>query len=176
MKNLNDFHSRSCWTPLSYAILWIHLFISVSIYAVDVFTAINLTIFSWDNDLVLDSSISQWLFVSFMVISFFFLASRYLRTIRIIKSGNIVESYLDPLAVRVQSIRPGQQGRGWKRFLVYVELTKSKKGADYVALFSYFSFEGEHYCVSALRILLLTATKPGCVSFWRMGPAELSML
>lgn len=37
----------------------------------------------------------------------------------------------------------GKTGRGWKRFLVFAELTKSKKGAEYVALFTYFSFEGE---------------------------------
>lgn len=40
--------------------------------------------------------------------------------------------------MRVQSMRPGG---GWKRFLVFAELTKSKKGAEYVALFTYFSFE-----------------------------------
>ena len=143
MKNLDDFHSRSCWTPLSYAILWIHLFISVAIYVVDIFTAINLAVFStWDEDLINEGypppAFFRWLFVTCIIISFLLLAFRFLNTIRVIKSGSVVESYLDPLAVRVQSIRLGQRGRGWKRFLVYAELTKSKKGADYVALFSYF--------------------------------------
>jgi Fungal potassium channel len=157
MKNLDDFHSRSCWTPLSYAILWIHLFISVATYAADIFTAINLAVFStWDEDLINEGlpppAVFRWLFVTCIIISFLLLAFRSLNTLRVIKSGSVVESYLDPLAIRVQSIWLGQQGRGWKRFLVYAELTKSKKGADYVALFSYFSFEGEH-CVSTLRIL-----------------------
>ena len=58
------------------------------------------------------------------------------------KRGGVAESYLDPLAVRVQSIRVGKTGRGWRRFLVFAELTKSKKGVEYVALFSYFSFKG----------------------------------
>lgn len=58
------------------------------------------------------------------------------------KQGGVAQSYLDPLAVRVQSVRMGE-GRGWKRFLVFAELTTSKKGADYVALFTYFSFEGK---------------------------------
>lgn len=35
------------------------------------------------------------------------------------------------------------QGRGWKRFLVFAELTKSKKGAEYIALFTFFSFQCE---------------------------------
>lgn len=62
--------------------------------------------------------------------------------IRAMRSGSITRSYLDPLAVRVQCFRIfTRKGRGWKRFLVFAELTKSKKGAEYVALYSYFSFE-----------------------------------
>ncbi|EON68191.1 hypothetical protein W97_07340 [Coniosporium apollinis CBS 100218] len=64
------------------------------------------------------------------------------------KAGGVAESYLDPLAVVLQSIRPGKDGRGWRRFLVFAELTKSKKGVDYVALFVYFQFKG------AIRIIL----------------------
>jgi hypothetical protein len=59
------------------------------------------------------------------------------------KGSGVAQSYLDPLAVRIQSVRMGKEGRGWKRFLVFAELTKSRKGADYVALFTFYSFEGE---------------------------------
>lgn len=59
------------------------------------------------------------------------------------KQGGVAQSYLDPLAVRIQSIRMGKNGRGWRRFVVFAELTKSRKGADYVALLAYFSFEGK---------------------------------
>lgn len=58
------------------------------------------------------------------------------------KRGGVAESYLDPLALYIQSLRMGKEGRGWKRFLVFAELSKGKKGADYVALFTYYSFEG----------------------------------
>lgn len=57
------------------------------------------------------------------------------------RGGKVAKSYLDPLAVRIECIRAGKEGRGWKRFLVFAELTKSRKGADYVALFAYYSFE-----------------------------------
>lgn len=66
-----------------------------------------------------------------------------MRAIRAIRSGSIAQSYLDDLAVRIQSARIIGRGRGWKKFLVFAELTKSKKGAEYVALYSYFSFESE---------------------------------
>lgn len=59
------------------------------------------------------------------------------------REGGVAQSYLDPLAVRVQSVRMGKEGRGWKRFLVFAELSKGKKGADYVALFTHYSFEGK---------------------------------
>lgn len=52
----------------------------------------------------------------------------------------MAECYLDNLAVRLESVRPGK-GQGYRRFLVFAELTKSKKGAEYVALFTYFSFQ-----------------------------------
>lgn len=60
------------------------------------------------------------------------------------KGGAVAQSYLDPLAVRIQSIRMGKEGQGFRRFLLFGALTKSRKGADYVALFTYFSFEGIH--------------------------------
>lgn len=70
------------------------------------------------------------------------------------RSGIIAASYLDPLAVRVQSVRMGKQGRGWRRFLVFAALTKGRKGAEYVALFTYFSFEGRH-CPTLTGITLI---------------------
>ena len=63
------------------------------------------------------------------------------RAFRVIKRGSVAESYLDSNAVRIQSLRTGS-GQGFRRFLVFAELTKSKKGADYVAIFAYFQFQG----------------------------------
>lgn len=62
------------------------------------------------------------------------------------RRGSVAESYLDPLAATLESIRVGCDG--WKRFLVFAALTKSRKGADYVALFAYFQFQG------AVRLIL----------------------
>jgi hypothetical protein len=85
--------------------------------------------------------VSRWIFAVCIIISFVLLFLRWLHAIRAMRSGSIARSYLDPLAARIQSIRMGRRGRGWRRFLVFAELTKSKKGAEYVALFAYFSFE-----------------------------------
>ncbi|EED23109.1 conserved hypothetical protein [Talaromyces stipitatus ATCC 10500] len=148
--NLNDFKSSSCFTGFSYAMVWVFGAISIAVYAVDTFTAINLLAFNkWSSQIKpkIPINISRWIFAGAIIASFVLLFYRWFRAIRVMRSGGIAESYLDPLAVRVQSVRIGKH-KGYRRFLVFAELTKSKKGADYVALFSYFSFE------AWLRILL----------------------
>ena len=126
-------------------VLYISLIISVAVYAVDTFTAVNLIAFDrWSGQVkpAIPFRISRWIFAGCIILSFLLLFYRWFRAIKVMRQGGVAQSYLDPLAVRVQSVRMGSRGRGWKRFLVFAELTKGKKGADYVALFTYFSFEG----------------------------------
>ncbi|KAB8235153.1 uncharacterized protein BDW43DRAFT_309528 [Aspergillus alliaceus] len=142
--NLNDFKSESCLSPFSYFFLWLFLLVSIAVYAVDTFTAVNLLAFSkWAGQIqpAIPFTVSRWIFAVCIIISFVLLVLRWIHAIRAIRSGSISQSYLDSLAVRIQSIRLWASGHGWKRFLVFAELTKSKKGAEYVALFAYFSFE-----------------------------------
>ncbi|MCJ1351029.1 MAG: hypothetical protein MMC33_001011 [Icmadophila ericetorum] len=142
--NLSDFKSHSCLTPFSYGVLYISLIISVAAYGVDIFTAVNLLVFDrWSGEVkpVIPFDISKWIFAACIILSWVFLIYRWLRALSAMRSDGVARSYLDPLAVRIQSIRMGSKGRGWRRFLVFAELTKSKKGSEYLALFTYFSFE-----------------------------------
>lgn len=142
--NLDEFHHTSCWTPLSYGVLYISILISIAVYVVDTYTAVNLLAFDrWSGQIkpYIPLKYSRWIFAGCIILSFVFLFFRWLRAIRVMKRGGVADSYLDPLAVCVQSVRMGQEGRGWKRFLVFAELSKGKKGADYVALFTHYSFE-----------------------------------
>ncbi|RAK73066.1 uncharacterized protein BO72DRAFT_500350 [Aspergillus fijiensis CBS 313.89] len=142
--NLSDFKSESCWSGFSYFLIYVFLLVSVAVYGVDTFTAVNLLAFSrWAGSIepAIPFKVSRWIFAVCIIVSFALLIYRWLRAIRAMRSGSIAHSYLDSLAVRIQSIRMGQNGRGWRRFLVFAELTKSRKGAEYVALFAYFSFE-----------------------------------
>ncbi|CAI7640382.1 unnamed protein product [Penicillium discolor] len=142
--NLDDFKSESCLTPFSYFFLWVFLFISIAVYGVDTFTAVNLLAFSrWSGRVepAIPFNISRWIFAACIIASFVLLAYRWIHAIRAIRSGSITRSFLDPLAVRIQSIRFGRRGRGYRRFLVFAELTKDRKAAEYVALYAYFSFQ-----------------------------------
>lgn len=121
------------------------LLVSCAVYGVDTFTAVNLLAFSrWSGRVepAIPFRISRWIFAVCILVSFALLIYRWMLAIRAMRSGSITRSYLDPLAVRVQCFRVfTREGRGWKRFLVFAELTKSKKGAEYVALYAYFSFQ-----------------------------------
>ncbi|KAF4464602.1 pheromone-regulated membrane [Fusarium albosuccineum] len=140
--NLRDFKSRGCGTVLAYIYLWLMLIVSVAVYVVDSFTAVNLLAFDrWSSkiDPAISFDVSKWIFSICIILSFINLAYEGFRAVRVIRRGNVAECYLDSLAVRWESIRLGSQG--WKRFLVFAELTKSNEGAQYVALFTYFSFQ-----------------------------------
>ncbi|KAJ5196187.1 hypothetical protein N7449_006666 [Penicillium cf. viridicatum] len=142
--NLDDFKSESCLTPFSYFFLWVLLFISIAVYGVDTFTAVNLLAFSrWSGRVepAIPFNISRWIFAACIIASFILLAYRWIHAVRAIRSGSITRSFLDPLAVQIQSIRFGSRGRGYRRFLVFAELTKDRKAAEYVALYAYFSFQ-----------------------------------
>ncbi|TLD31386.1 hypothetical protein PspLS_02386 [Pyricularia sp. CBS 133598] len=141
--SLNDFKSTSCLTPFAYTYLWISLCISMAVYGVDSFTAVQLLAFNqWPGQVrpAIDFDISKWIFAVCIILSFLNLGYEHVRAQKVIRRGSVAESYLDNLAVRLQSIRIGG-GKGYKRFLVFAELTKSKKGAEYLALFTYFSFQ-----------------------------------
>ncbi|KAL1840319.1 hypothetical protein VTJ49DRAFT_572 [Mycothermus thermophilus] len=155
--SLNDFKSTSLGPPFAYAFLWISLVISIAVYAVDVFTAYQLLAFNkWSSQVepaqFIPFDISKWIFTICILLSFANLAYEYFRAITIMRRGSVAECFLDSLAARLESIRLGS-GRGWKRFLVFAELTKSKKGAEYIALFTFFSFQ------SWIRTLLLTGPR-----------------
>ena len=118
---------------------------SIAVYAVDTFTAYQLLAFNrWSGAIELTQAIpfevSKWIFSVCIILSFINLAYEHIRARRIMKRGSVAESFMDSLCVRLESIRLGK-GRGWRRFLVFAELTKSKKGAEIIALFTYFSFQ-----------------------------------
>jgi hypothetical protein len=141
---LSDFKSSSCLAPFSYVWLWILVIVSCAIYAADAFTAVNLLVFQkWSSQVkpTIPFEIAKWIFAITIIISYVFLLYRYYRAVRVIKSGSVTECYLEPVAAIWQSMRITKTGQGWRRFLVFAELTRSKKGANYIALFVYFQFK-----------------------------------
>lgn len=124
--------------------LWILVIISVAVYAADAFTAVNLLAYNkWTSQVkpAIPFDVAKWIFAVCIILSYAFLAYRWFRAWRVIRSDSVTESYLEPLAAIFNSLRLPSQG--WRRFLVYAALTKSRKGVDYLALFVYFQFKGK---------------------------------
>ncbi|KAF2680932.1 hypothetical protein K458DRAFT_310754 [Lentithecium fluviatile CBS 122367] len=169
---LSDFKSRSCLTPLSYVWLWILVLVSGAVYAADAFTAVNLLAFNkWSSQVQpkVPFDVAKWIFAVTIILSYVFLVYRWIRALRVIRSGGIAECYLEPLAAIWQSMRVTKQGQGWRRFLVFAELTKSSKGVDYIALFVYFQFKG------ALIIVLAQGPRIAinAMTLWAVMQAQL---
>lgn len=168
--NLQDFKARGCGPGFAYGYLWFMLIISIAVYAVDSFTAVNLLAFNrWSSKIkpTIPFDVSKCIFSVCILLSFVNLAFEGFRAIRVMKRGNVAECFLDSLAVRWESIRCGQ-GQGWKRFLVFAELTRSKKGSEYVALFTYFSFKCMYAPITHVQPFTLLTT-----DLYSMGPSHL---
>lgn len=168
--NLGDFKSSSCLTPFSYMWLWILVIISVAVYAADAFTAVNLLAYNkWTSQVkpVIPFDVAKWIFAVCIILSYAFLAYRWFRAWRVIRSGSVTESYLEPLAAIFNSLRLPSQG--WRRFLVYAALTKSRKGVDYLALFVYFQFKG------ALLVVLAQGPRMviNALTLWAVMQAQI---
>ncbi|GJN73508.1 pheromone-regulated membrane protein [Purpureocillium lilacinum] len=141
--NLADFKAKGCGPGFVYGYLWFSLILSIAVYGVDSFTAVNLLAFDrWSSKIkpAIPIDVSKWIFSGCIIASFVNLAYEGVRAFRVMRRRNVAECYMDSLAARWESIRLGK-GQGWRRFLVFAELTKSKKGAEYIALFTYFSFQ-----------------------------------
>ncbi|KAK6581235.1 hypothetical protein PZA11_005926 [Diplocarpon coronariae] len=148
--SLNDFHATSFFEFFWYGYLWLSLLISLAVYGVDIFTAVNLLAFDkWSSSVepAVEFDVQKWIFAGCIIATWVNLGYEHVRAMRVMKRGAVAENFMDSLAVRLQSIRLGE-GRGWRRFLVFSELTKSRKGAEYVALFTFFGFQ------SWIRIIL----------------------
>lgn len=152
--NLKDF-TGGVGPGFAYAYLWFSLILSVAVYAIDSFTAVQLLAFNrWSSAIqpFIPLNISKWIFCGCIIASFVNLGYEGVRATRVMKRGNVAECYMDSLAARWESVRLGG-GQGYRRFLVFAALSKSKKGADYIALFTYFSFQ------AWIRVLLCSAPR-----------------
>ncbi len=153
--NLGDFKAKGAGPGFAYFWLWVMLIVSVAVYTLDSFVAVNLLILNqWSSKIEpgIPLNVSKWIFSGCILMSFANLAYEGVRAFRVMRRGNVAECYLDPLAVRWESIRIGS-GQGWRRFLVFAELTKSKKGAEYAALFTYFNLQSRLHCTRNLTAI-----------------------
>jgi hypothetical protein len=152
--------------------LWILVLVSGAVYAADAFTAVNLLAFNkWSSQVQpkVPFDVAKWIFAITIILSYVFLVYRWIRALRVIRSGGIAECYLEPLAAIWQSMRLTKEGQGWRRFLVFAELTTGRKWVDYIALGVYFQFKG--------ALIIIVAQGPrmaiNAMTLWAVMQAQL---
>ncbi|KIV99350.1 uncharacterized protein PV09_09008 [Verruconis gallopava] len=139
---LSDFRGNSCGHFFSYLWLWILVFITIGVYVADTFTAVKLLVFNeWSSQVkpAIPFTVAKWIFSGCIILSWALAILAWINAIRVIRRGCVTDDYLNSTAVTLQSIRPGS---GWKRFLVFAALTKSKKKVSWIAIFVYFQRQG----------------------------------
>ncbi|TID20777.1 hypothetical protein E2P81_ATG05405 [Venturia nashicola] len=166
---LSDFKAKSCGPLFSYIWLWILIFITIAVYTADTFTAVNLIGFNkWTSGLTpkIDLKVAKWIFSGCIILSWTLAIWSWIMAFMTMRRGCVTDDYLDDLAVVLQSIRCGT---GWQRFLVFAELTKSKKKVSWIALFVYFQRKG------AIRLLAADGPRQvvNAITLWSVVSSEL---
>lgn len=154
LQTLSDFKAKSCGPLFSYIWLWILIFVTIAVYTADTFTAVNLIGFNkWTSGLTpkIDLKVAKWIFSGCIILSWTLAIWSWIMAFKTIRRGCVTDDYLDDLAVVLQSIRCGT---GWQRFLVFAELTKSKKKVSWIALFVYFQRKGMLFQCLEMRVCL----------------------
>lgn len=173
--NISDFRCTSSLTVLAYIWVWFLAIVSLVVYGLDTYTAISLLVWDrWSSAVqpALDFKYSKWIFAACILLSWSLLFYEWFRAIRVMRRDGVAETYMDPLACIAKSL--WTPSMGWKRFLVYTELTKHRKGLDYTALFVYFASktiirvvlaEGPRIVVNAMTLWAVLQSKI-------LGPAK----
>lgn len=120
------------------------------------YTAVILLAYDrWTNDTLeksslINFSVARIIFSVCIFFSFILLVFDWYFAIRVIKGDGVADAYMNVIAVRYNCIRGGKGtgDSGWKRYLVFSRLTKSRGLVDYLALFTYFAFKGGNISAS----------------------------
>lgn len=136
---IDEFYERSCIRKLQYLFVYLFVFKSISVYIADVWTAGILLIFDrWSSSVQpkIPFSISKWIFVGCIAVSFTLLALDMKKARNIIKSKDISYAFTSVIAYRYYVVK------SYKHFCFFKQINNSKKIADEVAFFVFFAFKG----------------------------------
>lgn len=120
------------------------------------YTAITLLVYNrWSSQIqpVIPFETAKIIFAICILISYLLIIYDWFFAIKVIRRGGVADAYMNVIALRWNSVwgGKGDDDSGWKRFLVFARLTEQRGKADYVALFTYFSFKGiEEFLPSAI--------------------------
>ncbi|KAL7273493.1 Potassium transporter [Rhizina undulata] len=145
--NLADFKSNSFLDRTAYISLLFGIFISLAGYVADVYTCVTLLAFNrWSSKIepIIPLYIARIVFSVCILVSLLLLGLDWYFAIKVIRGDGVADAYMNPVALRWNSVWGGKrkEDSGWRRFLVFARLTSERSKREYIALFTYFAFQG----------------------------------
>ncbi|RHZ83515.1 hypothetical protein Glove_91g38 [Diversispora epigaea] len=137
--DVNEFHESGILRRLKYSILFIVVIKSILVYVADMWTAGILVIFDRWNSAVqpkIPFAVSKWIFVGCIIVSFLLLAWDIKKARHIIKTRDISYAFTSTIAYRFYTLR------SYKHYNFFCQINNSKKKADEIAFFVFFTFKG----------------------------------
>lgn len=130
--------------------------IAVITILIDIYILLSLHILNeWASAIkpIIPFDVAKWIFTACIALSFALLFVAWIKAIRVIRAGGIASNYLDPIGVHWSCLFGGvlmkgskdRSDTGYKRFLVFKELTSKRSNREYLALFAYYGFQGERW-------------------------------
>ncbi|KAI5960786.1 KCH1 [Candida pseudojiufengensis] len=108
MVKINDFHNYNCSTIFWYFYMWIIIFLSLILLAIDIYSCLNILVFhKWGTGdyKPYAYSIAKWIFTGCIIFQFILLIYYWIWAIHIYKSKNIALVYLSSICKKIYSIK-----------------------------------------------------------------------
>ncbi|CAG8563225.1 10947_t:CDS:2 [Acaulospora morrowiae] len=137
--DVSDFYESSILRKFKYSILFMVVLKSILVYMADMWTAGILLIFDrWSSAIQpkIPFFISKWIYVGCIFFSFLLLAWDIKKARHIIATRDISYAFTSTIAYRYYTLR------SYKHYCFFSQINNSKKKADEVAFFVFFTFKG----------------------------------
>jgi len=133
--DVDEFREQSSWRKFQRFLVFVVIIKSILVYVADFWTAyLLLTSNSWGDSInpSVPFTISKWVFVGCIIMSYILLLWEFRKARRIVKSRDIAYAFTNIAAYRVWSIK------GYPYFCLFAQISQSTRITDDIAFFIFF--------------------------------------
>ncbi|RHZ75309.1 hypothetical protein Glove_216g112 [Diversispora epigaea] len=137
--DVHEFEKSDCLHKMKYSFIFFIVLKSVLVYIADLWTACALLLTDkWGNAInpAISFSISKWIFVGSIVISYILLFWEIKKARAIVISGDISFAFTNMIAYRYYTLT------SYAHWCFFSAIRERQKGVDKIAFFVYFAFKG----------------------------------
>ncbi|KAI7872343.1 hypothetical protein BDF14DRAFT_1752371 [Spinellus fusiger] len=136
--DIDEFYDPSCLTRLNYSFVYLAILKSFLVYIADLWTAVSLLAIDQQDsaDSAIPYSISKWIFLGAIMISFLLMFWDIRKSRSIIASRDIAFAFTSTMASRYYSMKD------YRYYCLFCEISKSQKTIDSITFFVFFTLKG----------------------------------